>query len=177
MRLACRVLRVSPSAYYEWRTKYAHGPIAGDLDEAYPANAFMVIHNHLDNSCGSPRLTNVLAKRGFGANHKRVQRRVTTSATPPTRGARRRRRRFATAGPDRCPTACNGTSPSTHQVYTRVRTSPSSRRVRSCRFSPTSPTLVHADSSAAPWTRTCAPGSLIGLSPWRSTPGVATSPT
>jgi transposase InsO family protein len=76
VRLACRALRVSSSSYYEWRARHEPGPSSRDLDEAYLVNEIMAIHDHLDDSYGSPRLTNELAKRGFCANHQRVERLV-----------------------------------------------------------------------------------------------------
>ena len=65
MRLACRALRVSSSSYYEWRARHEPGPSSRDLDEAYLVNEIMAIHDHLDDSYGSPRLTHELRGRGF----------------------------------------------------------------------------------------------------------------
>ena len=76
VRLACRALRVSPSSYYEWREKHERGPSPRDLIEAYLVNEIRAIHDHLDDSYGSPRLTTELAKRGFCVNHKRAERLV-----------------------------------------------------------------------------------------------------
>jgi hypothetical protein len=113
VQLACRALRVSPSSYYEWRAKHANGPSAGDLDEAYLVNEINAIHDHFDDSFGSPRLNKELATRGYCTNHKRVERLVaTTASTPPTLGARRFARPLPTCGRQRCLTACNGTSAS-----------------------------------------------------------------
>ncbi len=39
-------------------------------------NEIRHVHDHFDDSHGSPRLVNELATRGFCANHKRVERLV-----------------------------------------------------------------------------------------------------
>ena len=41
-------------------------------------NEIRAVHDHFDDSYGSPRRTNELAVRGFFANHKRVVRMVST---------------------------------------------------------------------------------------------------
>jgi hypothetical protein len=88
-RLACRALHASPSSYYEWRARHERGPSPRDLDEAHLVNEIMAIH-HLDDSYGSPRLTNELAKRGFCANHKRVERLVSDYGLYATDARRKR---------------------------------------------------------------------------------------
>lgn len=70
-------MQVSTSGYYEWRATHER-PCARDLDEAYLVNEIRVIHDHFDDSYGSPRLTNELYARGFFVNHKRVERLVAT---------------------------------------------------------------------------------------------------
>jgi len=74
VRLVCRALRVSRQAHYEWRAKHVSGPGAGDIDEACLVNEIIGVHDHLDDSYGSPRLPNEPAKRGFSANEERVER-------------------------------------------------------------------------------------------------------
>ncbi len=78
VRLACRALRVAPSCYYEWATRHGAGPNDADLEEAYLVNEIRDIHDTLDDSYGSPRLTKELNLRGFGVNHKRTERLVAT---------------------------------------------------------------------------------------------------
>lgn len=65
-------MAVSSSGYYEWRHHHEQ-PSHRDLDEAYLVNEIHAIYDRLDDSYGSPRLTNELARRGFCANHKRVE--------------------------------------------------------------------------------------------------------
>jgi transposase InsO family protein len=68
-----------------------------DLDEAYVVNEIHAIHDHLDDSYGSPRLTNELAARGLCANHKRVERLVRTYGLYATDA---RRKKMRTTVPD-----------------------------------------------------------------------------
>ena len=76
VRRACAALRVSPAGYYGWRTRHGAGPSESELDEAYLVNEIIAIHDTLDDTYGSPRLTTELRQRGFCANHKRVERLV-----------------------------------------------------------------------------------------------------
>lgn len=178
VRLARRALRVSPSSYYDWRNHRERGPSPRDPIYAYLVNEIRANHDHLDDSYGSPRLTNELAKRGFGANHQRVERLVRDYGLYAT-DARRKgvkttiRDLGAPPLPDRVPRNFGVGAPGRRTCgdITYIATGGGG-----C-FSPASPTLVHVGSSATPWTRTCAPNSLVGLSPWRSTLEVATSPT
>jgi len=89
-------MQVSSSGYYEWRNHHER-PSERDLDEAYLVNEIHDIHDHLDDAYGSPRLTNELSKRGFCANHKRVERLVTTYALYATDA---RRKKVRTTIPD-----------------------------------------------------------------------------
>jgi transposase InsO family protein len=88
-------MQVSTSDYYEWRGNHER-PSERDLDEAYLVNEIHAIHDHFDDSYGSPRLTNELAARGYYANHKRVERLVATYGLYAT-DARRRRVRTTVA--------------------------------------------------------------------------------
>lgn len=72
-RLCCRVLEVAPSSYYDWRVAHGAGASDRELDEAYLVNAIIAIHDSLDDSYGSPRLTNELRHERC-VNHKRVER-------------------------------------------------------------------------------------------------------
>jgi putative transposase len=73
IRLCCRVSEVAPSSYYDWRETHGDGPTASELDEAYLVNEIMAIHDTLDDTYGSPRLTTELCREGR-VNHKRVER-------------------------------------------------------------------------------------------------------
>ena len=68
-------MQVSSSGYYEWRQHHER-PSERDLDEAYLVKEIRAIHDHFDDSYGSPRLTNELCARDFCVNHKRVERLV-----------------------------------------------------------------------------------------------------
>ena len=73
IRLCCRVAAVPPSSYYDWRETHGAGPTSHELDEAYLVNEIMAIHDTLDDTYGSPRLTGEL-RRERCVNHKRVER-------------------------------------------------------------------------------------------------------
>jgi transposase InsO family protein len=73
VRLCCRVTELAPSSYYDWHRVHGAGPTASELDEAYLVNEIMAIHDTLDDSYGSPRLT-VELQRDRCVNHKRVER-------------------------------------------------------------------------------------------------------
>ena len=73
IRLCCRVAEVPPSSYYDWRETHGSGPTAFELDEAYLVNEIIAIHDTLDDTYGSPRLTGEL-RRERCVNHKRVER-------------------------------------------------------------------------------------------------------
>ena len=74
VRTACEVAEVSTSAYYAWSQKVAAGPTAGEWDEAQLVNAIIDVHQNLDDTYGSPRMTDQLRRDGFCANHKRIER-------------------------------------------------------------------------------------------------------
>src|ERR1035437_5118914 len=89
-------MQVSSSGYYEWRGLHER-PSERDIIEAYLVNEIRDIHDHFDDSYGSPRLTNELAMRGFCANHKRVERLVATYGLYATDA---RRKKMRTTVPD-----------------------------------------------------------------------------
>jgi transposase InsO family protein len=72
--VACKVAEVSDSAYYDWAARVAAGPTEAEWDEAILVNAMWDIHHGLDDTYGSPRMTDELRRRGFCVNHKRVER-------------------------------------------------------------------------------------------------------
>jgi transposase InsO family protein len=73
IRLCCSVADVASSSYYDWRETHGAGPTHSELDEAYLVNEIMAIHDTLDDTYGSPRLTSEL-RRERRVNHKRVER-------------------------------------------------------------------------------------------------------
>ena len=70
---ACEAAEVSTSAYYELAARSA-GPTEAEWDEAMLVNEMREIHHRLDDTYGSPRMTDELRRRGFCVNHKRVER-------------------------------------------------------------------------------------------------------
>lgn len=73
VRAACEVAEVSASAYYDWAIR-STGPSDAEWDEALLVNEMRRVHGELDDTYGSPRMTDELRDRGFCANHKRVER-------------------------------------------------------------------------------------------------------
>ena len=71
---ACGVAEVSASAYYDWLAKVTSGPSDAEWDEALLVNEMFEIHFGHDDTYGSPRMTDELARRGYCVNHKRVER-------------------------------------------------------------------------------------------------------
>ncbi len=71
---ACRAAGVSDSAYYAWAARTSGGPTDAEWDEALLVNEMHRVHEHLDDTYGSPRMTDELRDRGFCVNHKRVER-------------------------------------------------------------------------------------------------------
>ncbi len=71
---ACRAAGVSTSAYYEWKGREGAGPSEADREEACVVAEMQAIHEELDETYGSPRMTRELRRRGFCVNHKRVER-------------------------------------------------------------------------------------------------------
>ncbi len=69
---ACEAAEVSTSAYYDWAAR--SGPTDAEWDEALLVNEMLEIHHGLDDTYGSPRMTDELARRGFCDNHKRIER-------------------------------------------------------------------------------------------------------
>ena len=81
---------VSTSAYYEWAAKTAAGPADAEWNEALVINEMRKVHDDLDDSYGSPRMTTEVASRGSCTNRKRVERlRPPTASTPEAAEGRR----------------------------------------------------------------------------------------
>jgi len=71
---ACKVAGVSRQAFHDWRARQGAGPTAAQQDEARLVAEMRKIHDELDDTYGSPRMTPELRARGFVVNHKRVER-------------------------------------------------------------------------------------------------------
>ena len=73
VQAACEAAEVSTSAYYDWLAR-SGAPTEAEWDEALLVNEMHQVHDHLDDTYGSPRMTDELASRGMCVNHKRVER-------------------------------------------------------------------------------------------------------
>jgi putative transposase len=71
---ACQAAGVSTSAYYDWKAKEATGPSEQEVEDACVVAEMRAIHEELDATYGSPRMTKELRRRGFCVNHKRTER-------------------------------------------------------------------------------------------------------
>ena len=87
---ACRTAGVSASAYYGWRDKVTGGPTQAEWDEAIVVNEMYDVHRHLDDTYGSPRMTDELRRRGHGVNHKRTERLMATNGIYAKDGRRKK---------------------------------------------------------------------------------------
>jgi putative transposase len=93
---ACEAAEVSTSAYYEWLDRSA-GPTDAEWDEALLVDEMLEIHAGLDDTYGSPRMTDELKRRGYEVNHKRVERLMVTHGIVAKDG---RRKKVRTTIPD-----------------------------------------------------------------------------
>ena len=111
--MACRVLRVSRSGYYDWAER---GPSARDLEDAYLANTIVDIHAMSRCSYGAPRvhaelrlgmgvrvgrkrvarLMRIIGRRGIAHQHKRRGHRPAAAVHEDLV-----QRKFVASGPDR----------------------------------------------------------------------------
>jgi hypothetical protein len=103
VKAACKVAGVSTSAYYDFKTRQAYGPTWAEWEEAILINEIIDVHCHLDDTYGSPRVTDELRERGFCVNHKRVG--PKTASTPRTAGAESSAPRSQTSRLRRCRTS------------------------------------------------------------------------
>ena len=87
---ACVAAEVSRAAYYDWVVRVAAGPTDAEWDEAILINEIHDVHHHLDDTYGSPRMTDELARRGFVVNHKRVERLMANNCIHAKDGRRRK---------------------------------------------------------------------------------------
>ena len=93
---ACAAAEISASAYYEWLDRSA-GPTDAEFDEALLINEMHKVHDTLDDTYGSPRMTDELRRRGHCVNHKRVERLMADNGLYAKDG---RRRKVRTTIPD-----------------------------------------------------------------------------
>jgi putative transposase len=94
---ACEAAEVSTSAYYDWLATRAVGPTEAGWDEAIVVNEIVDIHLNVDDTYGSPRMTDELRRRGRCVNHKRVERLMADNGLYAKDG---RRRKVRTTIPD-----------------------------------------------------------------------------
>ena len=93
---ACLTAEVSTSAFYEWLDRSA-APTDAEWDEALLINEMRRVHDEVDDTYGSPRMTDELRDRGFCDNHKRVERLMAEHGLHAQDG---RRRKVRTTIPD-----------------------------------------------------------------------------
>jgi len=73
---ACEAAEVSTSAYYGWLER-SQAASEAEWDEALLVDEMLEVHAGLDDTYGSPRMTDELKRRGYEVNHKRVERLMT----------------------------------------------------------------------------------------------------
>jgi putative transposase len=93
---ACAAAEISTSAFYDWCTRSAQ-PSDAEWDEALIVDEMLEIHAGLDDTYGSPRMTDELKRRGYEVNHKRIERLMGTHGIFAKDG---RRKKVRTTIPD-----------------------------------------------------------------------------
>ena len=86
---ACAIAQVPRASYYEFCVRAAQ-PTNAELDEALFINEILNVHRFHDDTYGSPRMTAELRRRGFCANHKRIERLMAANGICARDGRRRR---------------------------------------------------------------------------------------
>ena len=71
---ACQAAGVTRSAHYAWRTSVAQGSSERRREEARLVGEVRRIHAGSGGTYGAPRVHAELRRRGWSANHKRVER-------------------------------------------------------------------------------------------------------
>jgi transposase InsO family protein len=97
VKAACQVAGVSTSSYYDFKAREAAGPTEAEWDEAILVNEIIEVRRHLDDTYGSPRMTDELRYRGYCVNHKRIERLMADHGLYARDG---RRRKVRTTIPD-----------------------------------------------------------------------------
>jgi putative transposase len=87
---ACDAAGVTRSAYYAWAASAAQGPPQHERDEAALVAEIRRIHARSGGVYGCPRVHAELARRGWSANHKRVERLMRSHGIVGYRPRRRR---------------------------------------------------------------------------------------
>jgi putative transposase len=90
---ACQAAGVTRSAYYAWTTRAVYPAAARHQEQARLVGEIRRIHARSKGTYGAPRVTAELCRRGWNANHKRVERLMRTYGIV---GYRPRRRRSLT---------------------------------------------------------------------------------
>jgi putative transposase len=90
---ACQAARVTRSAYYAWTAGAVQGAFDRHREEARLVAEIRRIHTRSKGTYGAPRMHAELRRRGWSANHKRVERLMRTHGIV---GYRPRRRRSLT---------------------------------------------------------------------------------
>jgi transposase InsO family protein len=100
VRVVCRVLKVSPSGFYEWRSR---PPSKRDLEDAYLTETIRQVHATSRQTYGSPRVhAELRLGMGKAVGRKRVERLMRCAGL---QGVHRRRWRHGLAGGVRRPGA------------------------------------------------------------------------
>jgi putative transposase len=87
---ACTAAGVTRSAYYAWTTRAGQEPSERHRQEVRLVSEIRRIHTHSHGTYGAPRVTVELRRRGWAANHKRVERLMRTQGIVGWRPRRRR---------------------------------------------------------------------------------------
>jgi transposase InsO family protein len=87
---ACTAAGVTRSAYYAWTTRAGQEPSERHRQEVRLVSEIRRIHTHSHGTYGAPRVTAELRRRGWAANHKRVERLMRTQGIVGWRPRRRR---------------------------------------------------------------------------------------
>ncbi len=74
VEVICGIAGVSRAAYYDWKQHRDGIPTVAELAEGRLVKEIKEIHDESDGTYGSPRVTRELRRRGWGVNHKRVER-------------------------------------------------------------------------------------------------------
>ncbi len=150
--------RSGPSSYYDWREIHGAGATLAELDKAYLVNEIMAIHDTLDDTYGSPRLTSEL-RRERSVNHKRVERVVREHGLY-AKDARRKKCR--TTIPDvsapPLPDDINRDFRVGRRGCAPAGTSPTSPQAKGGSISPAYWTSVHDAALVITWWSGCRPG-------------------
>ena len=87
---ACTAAGVTRSAYYAWTQSVAQGPSDRQREEARLVSEVRRVHARSKGTYGAPRITAELRRRGWMANHKRVERLMRAHGIAGYRPRRRR---------------------------------------------------------------------------------------